>query len=74
MLLYNIVHKVNKISIFDESLAQERNETRKKMNFYITRNKHRRFEDADKNQDISMLVLLRRMIKKANKTAEVALI
>lgn len=44
------------------------------MNFYITGNKHRRFKDTGKNQDMSMSVLLRKMIKKANKTAEVDLI
>ena len=52
----------------------ERNETRTKINFYITRNEFRRFKNTCKNQDISMSVLLRSMVKKANKTAEVDLI
>ena len=52
----------------------ERNETRTKINFYITRTEYRRFKDTCKNQDISMSVFLRSMIKKANKTAEVDLI
>ena len=74
MLLYNIVHEVNKISIFGESLAQDRNETRTKTNFHITRNKYRRLKDTCKNQNISMSVFLKSMIKKTNKTAEVDLI
>ena len=74
MLLCNIVHEVNKISILGESLMLDKNETRTKINFYITRNEYRRFKDTCKNQDISMSVLLRSMIKKANKTAEVDLI
>ena len=52
----------------------DQNETRTKINFYITRNEYRRFKDTCKNQDISMSVLLRSMIKKVNKTAEVDLI
>jgi len=51
-----------------------RNETRTKINFYITRTEHRRFKDTCKNQEISMSVLLRSMTKKANKKAEVDLI
>ena len=74
MLLCNIVHEVNKISILGESLMLEQNETRTKINFYITRTEYRRFKDTCKNQDISMSVLLRSMIKKANKTTEVDLI
>ena len=74
MLLCNIVHEVNKISILGESLMLDKNETRTKINFYITRNEYRRFKDACKNQDISMSVFLRSMIKKANKSAEVDLI
>ena len=74
MLLCNIVHEVNKISILGESLMLDSNETRTKINFYITRTEYRRFKDTCKNQDISMSVLLRSMIKKANKTAEVDLI
>ena len=74
MLLCNIVHEVNKISILGESLMLDKNETRTKINFYITRTEYRRFKDTCKNQDISMSVLLRSMIKKANKTAEVDLI
>ena len=74
MLLCNIVHEVNKISILGESLMLDSNETRTKINFYITRTEYRRFKDTCKNQDISMSVLLRNMIKKANKTAEVDLI
>ena len=74
MLLCNIVHEVNKISILGESLMLEKNETRTKINFYITRTEYRRFKDTCKNQDISMSVLLRSMIKKANKTTEVDLI
>ena len=50
------------------------NETRTKINFYITRTECRRFKNTCKNQEISMSVLLRSMIKKANKTAEVDLI
>ena len=49
------------------------NETRTKINFYITRTEYRRFKDTCKNQDISMSVFLRSMIKKANKTTEVDL-
>ena len=52
----------------------DKNETRTKINFYITRNEYRRFKDTCENQDISMSVFLRSMIKKANKTAEVDLI
>ena len=74
MLLCNIVHEVNKISILGESLMLDKNETRTKINSYITRNEYRRFKDTCKNQEISMSVLLRSMIKKANKTAEVDLI
>ena len=74
MLLCNIVHEVNKISILGESLMLDKNETRTKINFYITRHEYRLFKDACKNQDISMSVLLRSMIKKANKSAEVDLI
>ena len=73
MLLCNIVHEVNKISILGESLMLDQNETRTKINFYITRTEYRRFKDTCKNQDISMSVLLRSMIKKANKTTEVDL-
>ena len=73
MLLCNIVHEVNKISILGESLMLDRNETRTKINFYITRTEYKRFKDTCKNQEISMSVLLRSMIKKANKTAEVDL-
>lgn len=74
MLLCNIVHEVNKISVLGESLMLDKNETRTKINFYITRNEYRRFKVTCKNQEISMSVLLRSMIKKANKTAEVDLI
>ena len=51
----------------------DRNETRTKINFYITRTEYERFKDTCKNQDISMSVFLRSMIKKANKTAGVDL-
>ena len=74
MLLCNIVHDVNKISILGESLMLDKNETRTKINFYITRTEYRRVKDTCKNQDISMSVFLRSMIKKANKTAEADLI
>ena len=74
MLLCNIVHEVNKISILGESLMLDSNETRTKINFYITRTEYRRFKDTCKNQDISMSVLLRSMIKRANKSAQVDLI
>ena len=74
MLLCNIVHEVNKISILGESLMLEQNETRTKINFYITRTEYRRFKDTCKNQEISMSVFLRSMIKKANKTTNVDLI
>ena len=57
-----------------ELLMLDQNEARTKINFYITRNEYRRFKDTCKNQDISMSVSLRSMIKKANKTAEVDLI
>ena len=53
---------------------QDRDETRTKINFYITRTEYKRFKDTCKNQDISMSVLPRSMIKKVNKTAEVDLI
>ena len=52
----------------------DRNETRTKINFYITRTEYKRFKDTCKNQDISMSVFLRSMIKKANKATEVDLI
>ena len=65
---------MNKISILGESLMLDSNETRTKINFYITRTEYRRFKDTCKNQDISMSVFLRSMIKTANKTAEVDLI
>ena len=74
MLLCNIVHEVNKISILGESFMLDSNETRTKINFYITKTEYRRFKDTCKNQDISMSVFLRSMIKKANKTTEVDLI
>ena len=74
MLLCNIVHEVNKISILGESFMLDSNETRTKINFYITKTEYRRFKDTCKNQDISMSVLLRSMIKRANKTTEVDLI
>jgi hypothetical protein len=74
MLLCNIVHEVNKISILGESFMLDSNETRTKINFYITKTEYRRFKDTCKNQDISMSVFLRSMIKKANKMAEVDLI
>ena len=61
-------------NLLGESLMLDSNETRTKINFYITRNEYRRFKDTYKNQDISMSVFLRSMIKKANKTAEVDLI
>ena len=61
-------------NLLGESLMLDKNKTRTKINFYITRNEYRRFKDTCKNQDISMSVLLRSMIKKANKTAEVDLI
>ena len=74
MLLCNIVHVVSNSNLLGESLMLDRNETRTKINFYITRNEYRRFKDTCKSQDISMSVLLRSMIKKANKTTEVDLI
>ena len=74
MLLCNIAHEVSNSNLLGESLMLDKNETRTKINFYITRNEYRLFKDACKNQDISMSVLLRSMIKKANKTAEVDLI
>ena len=74
MLLCNIVHEVNKISILGESLMLDKKETKNKVNFYITRTEYRRFKDTCKNQEISMSVLLRSMIKKANKTTEEDLI
>jgi hypothetical protein len=52
----------------------DRNHTKTKINFYITREEYQRFKNTCKNQDISMSVLLRSMIKKANKTLEVDLI
>ena len=52
----------------------DRNETRTKINFYITRTEYKRFKDTCKNQEITMSVLLRSMIKKVNKTAEADLI
>ena len=61
-------------SIFEESLTEDCNETRTKINFHITRYKYRRFKDTCKEQDISMSVFLKSMIKKANMTAEVDLI
>ena len=61
-------------NLLGESLMLDQNETRTKINFYITRTEYKRFKDTCKNQDISMSVLLRSMIKKANKTTEVELI
>ena len=61
-------------NLLGETLMLDRNETRTKINFYITRTEYRRFKDTCKNQDISMSVFLRSMIKKANKTTEVDLI
>jgi len=52
----------------------DKNEIRTKINFYITRTEYRRFKDTCKNQEISMSVLLRSMIKKANRTKEFDLI
>ena len=51
-----------------------KNHTKTKINFYITRTEYQRFKDTCKNQDISMSVFLRSMVKKANKTLEVDLI
>ena len=51
-----------------------RNETRTKINFYISKSEHQRFKDTCRNQDVTMSVLLRNMIKKANKTLEENLI
>jgi len=65
---------VSNSNLLGESLMLDRNETRTKINFFITRMEYRRFKDTCKNQDISMSVFLRSMIKKANKTAEVDLI
>ena len=61
-------------NLLGELLMLDRNETRTKINFYITRTEYRRFKDTCKSQDISMSALLRSMIKKANKTTEVDLI
>jgi len=52
----------------------DRNHNKTKINFYITRTEYQRFKDTCKDQDISMSVFLRSMIKKANKTLEVELI
>jgi len=52
----------------------DKNKARTKINFYITRTEYRRFKDTCKNQDISMSVLLRSMIKKANNTLEIDLL
>jgi len=52
----------------------DKNESRTKINFYITRTEYKRFKDTCKNQDISMSVLLRSMIKKANNKVEIDLI
>jgi len=65
---------VSNSNLLGESLMLDKNETRTKINFYITRTEYRRFKDTCKNQDISMSVLLRSMIKKANKMTEVDLI
>ena len=46
------------------------NETRTKINFYITKSEYKRFKDTCRNQDVTMSVLLRNMIKKANKTLD----
>ena len=46
------------------------NETRTKINFYITKSEYTRFKDTCRNQDVTMSVLLRNMIKKANKTLD----
>ena len=61
-------------NLLGESLMVDKNESRTKINFYITRTEYKRFKDTCKNQDISMSVLLRSMIKKANKMTEVDLI
>ena len=50
------------------------NETRTKINFYITKSEYKRFKDTCRNQDITMSVLLRNMIEKANKTLDKNLI
>ncbi len=50
------------------------NETRTKINFYITKSEYKRFKDTCRNQDITMSVLLRNMIEKANKTLDENLI
>ena len=72
MLLCNIVHEVNNMSLLGDYWMSQ-NETRTKINFYITRSEYKRFKDTCKSQDITMSVLLRNMIKKANST-EVELI
>ena len=51
-----------------------RKETRTKINFYITKSEYQRLNDTCRNQDVTMSVLLRNMIKKANKTLEENLI
>ena len=48
--------------------------TRTKINFYITKSEYKRFKDTCRNQDITMSVLLRNMIEKANKTLDKNLI
>lgn len=48
----------------------DRNHTKTKINFYITRTEYQRFKDTCRNQDVTMSVLLRNVIKKANKTLD----
>ncbi len=51
-----------------------RNETRTKINFYITKSEYQRFKNKCRNQDVTISALPRNMIKKANKTLEENLI
>ena len=73
MVRSNMVHEVNNRNITGDDLMN-RKETRTKINFYITKSEYQRFKDTCRNQDVTMSVLLRNMIKKANKTLEESLI
>ena len=73
MVRSNMVHEVNNRNLTGDDYMN-RNETRTKINFYITKSEYQRFKDTCRNQDVTMSVLLRNMIKKANKTLEENLI
>ena len=73
MSLCNMVHDLHKTRLLKVLLMLDSNSTRTKMNFYISRNEYRRFKDTCKNQEETMSMLLKNIIKKSDHTAELDL-